>query len=300
MDPHRLSQPVTVLFADVSGSTRLCEVLGDIAASEVIQRCLELMKAATAGHQGCVIESKGDEILATFADAGDAVCAARDMMRRIDREPTVSGLWLALRIGIHHGPVLPGEGLSIFGDTVNTAARIVGLARARQILTSSSVADRLPEDLRRSCRDLQTFALKGKNDEIDIFDVLWQDRDDFTILAIGGNNASSPQHRLILRHGADRYEIGPLTGSLTIGRESGNDIVIEDRRISRNHARLESRREKFVLIDRSTNGTHVLFDDRTEYLLRMEEVALHGRGSITLGRPHDDSDSTGQLDFEVV
>ena len=59
---------VAVLFADVVGSTRLYELLGDQRARELIQLCVEIMRDATGRNRGTVIKTIGDEILAIFPD----------------------------------------------------------------------------------------------------------------------------------------------------------------------------------------------------------------------------------------
>jgi predicted component of type VI protein secretion system len=68
--------------------------------------------------------------------------------------------------------------------------------------------------------------------------------------------------------------------ALSMGRDASVEIVVRDRRASRNHARIERRGEKFVLTDQSTNGTYVTFAGEPELFLRREEVVLRGRGSI--------------------
>ena len=63
--------------------------------------------------------------------------------------------------------------------------------------------------------------------------------------------------------------------------------MIADRRASRTHARIERRRDKFVLIDQSTNGTYVTFDGEAEFALKREEVILRGKGRICFGHAFD-------------
>ena len=72
--------------------------------------------------------------------------------------------------------------------------------------------------------------------------------------------------------------------SIVLGRDAGCQIAIADRMASRHHARIERRREKFFLIDQSTNGTYVAFAGEAEIALRREEVMLRSRGRIAFGR----------------
>ena len=70
---------------------------------------------------------------------------------------------------------------------------------------------------------------------------------------------------------------------IVVGRDASCQLVVPDRMASRQHARIERRRDKFILIDISTNGTFVEFDGEAEMVLRREEVMLRGKGRIALG-----------------
>ena len=72
------------------------------------------------------------------------------------------------------------------------------------------------------------------------------------------------------------------------------DLVIADPKASRNHARIEKRRDKFFLADQSTNGTFVTFTGEAELSLRREETMLRGTGRITFGH------SAGESSEETV
>ena len=73
--------------------------------------------------------------------------------------------------------------------------------------------------------------------------------------------------------------------TITLGRDAQNDIVIADRKASRLHARVERRRDKFVIVDQSSNGTFVTVDGEPEIMLRREELMLRGRGRVTSAMP---------------
>jgi hypothetical protein len=73
---------------------------------------------------------------------------------------------------------------------------------------------------------------------------------------------------------------------------------VADRKASREHARIERRRDKYVLVDVSSNGTFLTFHGGQEMALRREEVVLHGRGSISFGHSYG-ADPTEVATFEV-
>src|SRR5690606_42003583 len=78
---------VAILFADVVGSTQLYEQLGDAQASEMVGRCLAIMREATESCGGTVIKTMGDEVMATFPTADEAMNAARRMPQQIANAP---------------------------------------------------------------------------------------------------------------------------------------------------------------------------------------------------------------------
>src|SRR5207248_1432279 len=75
-----------------------------------------------------------------------------------------------------------------------------------------------------------------------------------------------------LKHGTRDIELGAAHSVLTLGRDQQNDVMIADRKASRLHARIERRRDKFVLIDHSSNGTYVTVEGEPELALRREEL----------------------------
>jgi pSer/pThr/pTyr-binding forkhead associated (FHA) protein len=89
---------------------------------------------------------------------------------------------------------------------------------------------------------------------------------------------------LELRLADQIIEVGRNRPAITLGRQSHNDLVIDDIRVSRAHARIEYRRGKFVLIDQSTNGTYAIIQGENKIKLRRDEASLQGNGVISLGR----------------
>ena len=71
--------------------------------------------------------------------------------------------------------------------------------------------------------------------------------------------------------------------AMTLGRDDGNDIVLKERMASRNHAQIERRKDKYVLIDLSSNGTYVRMENGDQIKLHREEMILYGGGTITFG-----------------
>jgi adenylate cyclase len=276
---------LSVLFADVSGSTRLYERLGDAEALHAVDRCIKRMERAVEAFRGRVVKTIGDEVMAVFDSAEDAFQSASEMQQRITDLPPVSGVNLAIRLGFHHGSVIEDKG-DFFGDTVNTAARLAGLAKPGQALTSGETVALLPELLQLSTRDLDQMSVKGKADGLHVFEVLWQEGEELTmkapsIHAAGSKAAGSAVSRLCVRYNGVVTVLDEKRSSLALGRDATCDLVIRDRRASRNHGKIERRGDKFVLSDISTNGTFVAFNGEPELFVRREDIVLRGNGRIS-------------------
>lgn len=274
---------LAVLFADVSGSTKLYERLGDAEAMRAVDRVIKRMERAIQGFKGRLVKTIGDEVMATFNTAEDAFMASTEMQQRISDLPAVSGVKLTIRVGFHYGSAIE-EANDVFGDTVNTAARIVGLANSEQILTSKYTIDQLPALLRESTRDLEQLSVKGKAEGVHVFEVLWRQTEELTMKAESISKIAPRQTvKLCLRYRGKALLMDDKSALLTLGRDHGSDLVIEDRKASRHHARIERRGDKYMIIDQSTNGTYLAAKGEKEILLRREEVLLQGTGTICFG-----------------
>ena len=287
--PHVLA----VLFADVSGSTALYEKLGDRAALAAVESVLNLLKRAVAVQQGRVVKTIGDEVMAVFESADAALQAAVDMQTQVSELPAVGDVCLGIRVGFHAGPVLEERG-DVFGDAVNTAARLAGLANGGQIITSGPTVDALSPLLRDSTRDLDALPVRGKHDEIRVFEVLWQDVGTITFMAPRGARSPAAEPTLAVEHAGRVLRMAPGVGRILFGRDQSNDVVIADKMASRVHGRIERRRDKFYYVDLSSNGTYVTNEGDVELLIRRDQLMLRGRGRISFGH------SSGDADAEVV
>lgn len=271
-----------VLFADVSGSTKLYETVGDATAHAAIDLCVKLFSALTTQHGGRVVKTIGDEVMSLFPDAASAGTAARDIQLSIHDMAPVDKVRLGVRIGLHYGPVLERDG-DVFGDTVNLAARLTEMASRGQIITSMETADLFAPIQKMDCRRLYAIPVKGKEEEVGICEMMWSDTDDATqVVAQHATTDAGDSLRLVYRTRV--INLGAERRSVVLGRDSTADLVVADRMASRAHCEIEQRQDKFVLSDRSANGTYVSIDGDREIVLRREEAMLRGHGFITLGQ----------------
>jgi adenylate cyclase len=283
-----------VLFADVSGSTKLYEVVGDAAAHAAIDLCVKLFANITQEHGGRVVKTIGDEVMSIFPDAASAGRAATDIQLGIASMPPVDKVRLGVRIGLHYGPVVERDG-DVFGDTVNLSARLTEMAARGQIITSFETVERLGDLQRLDCRKLYAIPVKGKEKDVQICEILWTDVDDATQLAAPRTRNEKASMVLRVSYRGRNILLPTERKTLVLGRDATADLVVAERMASRMHCEIEERQGRFFLTDRSANGTWVSIDGAAEVILRREESMLHGHGFICLGQPH--ASSTEAVEF---
>lgn len=275
---------MAILFADIAQSTKLYETLGNEAAQRLMATCLDVLSRVCVRFDGKVIKTIGDEIMCTFPTAEKGVDAAREMqfaLEDISPKDLPGGQVPDLYVGLHFGPVILDEG-DVFGDAVNVAARMVGLAKRRQVVTTQETVDALSPDYTDNVRCIDKTTVKGKSGELLIYEVLCE-KDTVTVMLKSLPDMDAEVvHRLELICLGDVFEVSDRNPVVTMGRQTQNDLVINDRRVSRFHARIEYRKGKFILIDQSTNGTHVVEHGNDILLLRRDEIQLDRSGVIDL------------------
>jgi adenylate cyclase len=287
---------LAILFADVVGSTRLFEAMGDLRARDMIAACIDVMREATEHHNGTVIKTIGDEVMATFPSADDALNAAGQMQRQIaaHTELKVEGIPVAIRIGCHYGPVVL-ETRDVFGASVHTANRMTSQAKAGQIITTAAVVERLSPEWRASVRQIDVATIRGQGGEVALYEVLWQTEDVTSMLpsiALSGRDAGRARRLRLTLHDRE-YVLDENRPLVAIGRADDNDLVVRGNLISRLHARIEFSRNRFTLTDQSTNGTFVQVNGEEESFIRRDSISIKGAGMIGLGRiPDRDSPLT--------
>ena len=134
---------LTFLFTDLKGSTELYERVGDLVAFDLVRAHFRALQETVAAEGGAVVKTIGDAVMATFPTPDRAVAAAlrmREAMRALNEAHEREDL--LLKVGIHEGPCLAvtlNERQDYFGQTVNIAARVQGLAASPCILASGPV-----------------------------------------------------------------------------------------------------------------------------------------------------------------
>ena len=129
-------QDITFLFTDLKGSTAMYDLIGDPKAYFLVRQHFDALSNVVTRNNGAIVKTIGDAIMATFMNPADAVHAGIDMIEELDEFNRGISQALHLKIGIHRGhsiAVTLNDRLDYFGQTVNIAARVQGLADADEI-----------------------------------------------------------------------------------------------------------------------------------------------------------------------
>lgn len=281
---------LTVLFADIAGSTQLYERAGDAQAHQLVANCLQVIRREIEGSHGRVIKHTGDGLMATFPNANAAAEAALRTHHAVTEIPARGAEKVSVRIAFHTGTVIE-RGDDVFGDTVNIAARILELASpGRAILTAES-REKLHKEWRSLSHPMQTRSLRGVSRLLELFEFVCESTGDLTILqSLDLDLGESPE--LQIEFGEQSIVLNGEHPNLSMGRDPKCALHVSDGRASREHAYIELRGDKFVLVDRSSNGTFVTIEGEREFVLSHEEIVLHHRGQLALGRPCSESAQT--------
>jgi adenylate cyclase len=260
------------------------EHLGDVEAKNLVTSQLRSLAREVTKRGGRVIKFTGDGLLSSFDDEEAALWAAAGMSSRMAAEE------IDIRIGVVSGPVLE-EGNDVYGDVVNTAARVAALAKPTEILISRSLKGHLPMFMATFARDMRPVRVKGKSESLDLvaiqfpvttdsmMEATWSLSADQTSACHGSR--SETEERLELHYDGTVTYIEPGT-SFTVGRAPSCDLVVSHPAVSRLHAEVTYNQGRFELHDHSTNGTYLGQLSSSRHLVR-RKAKFSGAGTISLG-----------------
>jgi adenylate cyclase len=172
---------MSMLFADIRGSTTLAEKMSAVDFSAIINRFYSVSSDILAMEKGFLEKLAGDQVSAFFIPglAGTqhykhAYSAAKRILEATGHTDP-NGPWVSVGVGIHIGKTFFGavgnkDGLSdlaFLGDAPNTAARLASLAKTGEILISATIAERL--ELDTSMLEKRQLELKGKSEQVNVW-----------------------------------------------------------------------------------------------------------------------------------
>lgn len=132
---------------------------------------------------------------------------------------------------------------------------------------------------------------------MEVYEVLWQWGEQTTIFDKHPANAPRVAANLQIMHDGKVFTVNSGSPSCRIGRDRTSDIIVAVARASRAHAHVEFRKDKFYIVDHSSNGTFVRFDSEDEVRLSREEIILRRSGIMSFGETT--ATSQGTVRFEL-
>lgn len=164
--PLKVSR-VSLLFTDLTGSTQLYATVGDAAAFRFVDDHFDVLREAIAGAGGTVVKTMGDAVMAAFVDDATSARAGLACLEAFAawRARTPHAGEVELKVGLHGGPcyvVTANGSLDFFGQTVNVAARLQGLAGPGEVVLAPQVLESLPAELRARVHASEPFEAKVK------------------------------------------------------------------------------------------------------------------------------------------
>jgi adenylate cyclase len=278
------AKKAAVLFVDVCGSTAFFDRYGEVAGHAMVEHCFKVIVPEVEKRAGRIVKYMGDGFLAVFDSASAAVTAAAASQSALadDNATRPEGARVRIHSGISVGPVVTREDGDVFGDTVNVAARVQHVAGPGQIYVTKDVVEEMPSYDRGRTRLVGRFPLRGKEDEVDLYEAMWKLEEATVLFA---RSAFREQVLLSVFFQGAVVEMPATKNRLTVGRTAGNDLIVDDGAVSREHAELVRRKGTIYLVDHSTNGTYVRPGAGKLRHLHREEFLLDGSGDMSLGRP---------------
>ncbi len=275
---RRFEQRIALAFSDVVGSTPYFARFGNEAGRQLQQRHLDLLNHCIQGHEGRIIDTAGDGAFLCFPTVDKAAGAMIELLQLISAENSTRARehQLAVRIGIHFGPVLT-DGIQVTGDAANFCARITSTSASGEIRLSKAAFLAFTDlHFRLKCRMLMPVSVKGFEHPVDLATLEWRDQKIFPILV---RLDTGEEQRL------------PEQDIITFGRLKekdglpANDIVLQCKdeqqtlQISRWHFELRRGTNGFML--RAVSSAPLTVNDRT--LIKGEEVPLRPGDIVRVG-----------------
>lgn len=285
---------MAVLYADVSGSTRLYETYGDTKASADIHLVLDILNEVAEEYDGRKIKTIGDEIMCMFQKPERTASAAirmNEVLREACDEKRFQCGELHVKMGWHYGTGI-FRGDDIVGEAPTLAQQAICMAKRDEILTTKQSVDELPAILKCSCFFIDRVEAEDGSGNLDIFALPWDDDEGEATQLADSPEEIAPggaDRALLLRYRGKTLEMDAKFSHCRIGRGEDNDLVIKGQFTSRHHGEIYYRHGRFHLCDMSTNGTAIIQPPENLVRLHREETSLHDAGTICFGgEPNSD------------
>ncbi len=293
---EKFRRTVTVMFTDIKGSTAYFEKYGDVAGLMMVHECNDMLRLIVEKHKGRVIKTIGDAIMACFEDGKESIQAAIEMQKGLIEfnAPKPPQDHVFIRIGLNYGNGIVKSN-DVFGDVVNVASRVESVASPEQIVISDTLNQQVASLGVFKIVHIGRYALKGKEGDRDLFEVVWSEKKAVKPLAahtvvMGGAKASMVIPKFKLQHikkdGSQGQEFGLKDGKLTLGRSQGDMQYPTDSTLSALHARFFVDGNQLMVEDLS-DGKGVFVRLIATYTLLNGDTVLMGKQLLNFHEKED-------------
>lgn len=269
-----------VLISDISGSTQLFEKLDNRLAMQQITLMVARMRAIIEETGGYCVKSKGDDTISFFDQPDRAFDAAWRMIGEEWEHGT------GVHAGIYFGEILTREN-EIYGNAVNTAARLASTAKSGELLIGGQCYEDLSLANKNKFVQIGELQFKGKENATKVYSCTAMESEERTALSatMSGDRASRTESAEIVHLDKSWHLLGGET--LTLGRSEECDIVLDKAWVSRSHAALTIKQGQLEFTDHSTSGSVLRREDGSEIFVHRRTNILAGNGTIFLGTASD-------------
>jgi class 3 adenylate cyclase len=255
---EKFRRNITILFTDIKGSTSYFERYGDAAGLLMVSTCNNAIGDIVREHGGKVIKEIGDAVMASYDDCVLSVKSAIKMQQAIyaDSQTKPEHDRVSIRIGLNYGPGIVREH-DVFGDVVNVASRVESVGSPEQIVISDALYEQVASSGEFKLHPLGRFALKGKGENRELYEVQWTDRLQprraaaHTVVMSSSKALAVPRFKLlrVLKDGSvgDQYKL--KNDQLEVGRLRGDVQFPEDDKMAPLHARFSVEKDQLFVED---------------------------------------------------
>lgn len=281
---------IAVLCANIPGEQHLRSILARQEAERYVERCMRRMRLAAENYGGKLLSQGKNGLTFVFPRGSDAFLAAGIIQQRVSDLPVMSGVRPAAGIGIGCRELLdePDAPQSLLEYL---AAKLADIALPAQILFCQEACrlEELPSDAGCKVRPVPESSLLACERKYQVCEFSWQESRGLTPRRLA-ETFFVRRKQLKLRHRSAEFVLGDDLPVLNIGRHPDCHVILNSRRVSRQHARIERRGNRLVVIDTSANGTYVYQDGHGEIHVHNDERLLSGRGELCIGGPASAAD----------
>ena len=273
-------RPQSLLSVHQHGLDVLRSRVGDRETQMTAGRVMNRLERAAVMFNGAILEKCEDRILACFDTPDEALQAAIEMQNKVATALPVSGVRLAIGAGITIGRI--GDSYESDREVFDAVTELGRSARPGDVSlcgsTKKAISPALAAKLDSYKQALPPMPLPANAEPESTDQPLWC---------------------LILECDGRMFIIDEQNPELTIGRDPSNQVVLKNRYASRYHATINYVAGRFVLIDKSTNGTLSMHTNGSQKLLQNEEGDLHGTGILVFSNKHS-APMAAKARFEII